>query len=70
MRYSDPIKGKGLTINIVVADMDAIAVKAVGATIVCSNPEKIPLIQEAMKRSLGEGTVNQIEVLGCSMENI
>ncbi len=58
MRYSDPIKDKGLTINIVVADMIAIAVEAVGAMIVCSNPEKIPLIQEAMKRSLGEGNVN------------
>ena len=56
--------------NTLLVGRDAIAVEAVGAAIVGLKPEKMPLIQEAMKRGLGEGDIKNIEVLGTSFENI
>ena len=56
--------------NTLLVGRDAVAVEAVGAAIVGLKPKKMPLIQEAMKRDLGEGDVKNIEVLGTSFENI
>ena len=41
--------------NVVLAGRDAIAVEAVGASLVGLNPEEMPVIREAVKRGLGEG---------------
>ena len=49
---------------------DAVAVEAVGATLVGLNPEKMPVIQEAVNRGLGEGNIEKIDVLGISFENL
>ncbi len=56
--------------NTLLVGRDAVAVEAVGATIVGLKTEKMPLIQEAMKRGLGEGDIKNIEVLGTLFENV
>lgn len=56
--------------NTLLIGRDAVAVETVGAAIVGLKPEKMPLIQEAMKRGLGEGNIKNIEILGTSFENI
>ena len=56
--------------NPLLVGRDAVAVEAVGAAIVGLKPEKMPLIQEAMKRGLGEGDIKNIEVLGTSFGNL
>ena len=56
--------------SVLLIGRDAIAVEAVGAALVGLNPEKMPVIQEAMNRGLGEGDVNQIEILGNPIESI
>ncbi len=56
--------------NILLVGRDAVAVEAVGAALVGLNPEKMPVIQEAVNRGLGEGNIEKIEVLGISFENL
>jgi len=56
--------------NILVVGRDAIAVEAVGASLVGLDLKKMPVIQEAMNRGLGEGDLEKIEVLGNSLENM
>jgi len=56
--------------NILLVGRDAIAVEAVGASLVGLNPEKMPVIQEAVNRGLGEGNIEKIDVLGISFENL
>lgn len=56
--------------NILLVGRDAVAVEAVGATLVGLNPEKMPVIQEAVNRGLGEGNIEKIDVLGISFENL
>jgi len=60
---------KRINMNTLVVGRDAVAVEAVGAAIVGSDPQKMPVIQEAMKRSLGEGNLEKIEILGNSIES-
>jgi len=60
---------KRLLTNILLTGRDAISVEAVGAYLVGLDPEQNPVIQEAMKRGLGEGDLNRIEILGDSIEN-
>ncbi|MCW4055881.1 MAG: DUF362 domain-containing protein [Candidatus Bathyarchaeota archaeon] len=61
---------KRIESNVLVIGRDAVAVEAVGFAILGINPLKIPLIQEAVKRGLGEGGMSKIEVLGCSAETV
>jgi len=61
---------KGTKANVLLVGRDAVAVEAIGATLVGMNPEKIQVIQEAMKRGLGEGNPNKIKVVGNSVESI
>jgi len=61
---------KRVKTNVLLVGRDAIAVEAVGATLVGLNSEKMPLLQEAMKRSLGEGNIEKIKVLGNSIRSI
>ncbi len=61
---------RAINTNVLVVGRDAVAVEAVGAVLVGLNPEKMPVIQEAMKRGLGEGDVEKIRVLGNSIESL
>ncbi|MBX5328418.1 MAG: DUF362 domain-containing protein [Candidatus Bathyarchaeota archaeon] len=57
------------SMNVLVVGRDAVAVEAVGYALVGLNPEKIPVIKEAMKRGFGEGRIDKIRVLGGSFES-
>jgi uncharacterized protein (DUF362 family) len=54
--------------NTLVVGRDAVAVETVGATLVGMNPDKMSVIQEAIKRGLGEGRLEKIEILGTPIE--
>lgn len=56
--------------NVLLVGRDAIAVEAVGAALVGLDPEKMPVIQEAMNRDLGEGDIEKIEIVGTSFESL
>lgn len=56
--------------DVLIIGKDAVAVETVGATIVGLEPKKMPVIQEAMKRGLGEGNTENIEILGTPIETI
>jgi len=56
--------------NIIIVGRDAIAVETVGASLVGLEPEKMPIIQEAVNRGLGEGNIDKIEILGLSLETL
>ena len=56
--------------NILLVGRDAVAVEAVGAAIVGLKPEKMPVIQKAVKRGIGEGNIEKIEILGIPFENL
>ncbi len=62
-------KEKQAPVNLLIAGRDAVAVETVGATIVGLKPEKVPVIREAMKRSIGESNIDNIEVVGLSLES-
>lgn len=68
--YSGPAAIKSLDTNVIVVGRDAVAVETVGATLVGLKPEKMPVIQEAMNRGLGEGNIEKIEILGSSIESL
>jgi uncharacterized protein (DUF362 family) len=68
--YLGPAARKGIKTNVLVVGRDAVAVEAVGATLTGLEPEKMPVIQEAMKRGLGEGDIKRIEVVGDSIESL
>jgi uncharacterized protein (DUF362 family) len=61
---------KAINTNVLLVGRDAVAVEAVGATLVGLKPEKIPVIKEAMNRGVGEGDLEKIEVLGNSIEDL
>jgi len=56
--------------NVLLVGRDAIAVETVGATLVGLKPEKLPIIQEAVKRGLGEGDMRKIEIVGASFGSV
>lgn len=56
--------------NVIVVGRDAVAVEAVGATLVGLKPGRMPVIKEAMNRGLGEGNVEKIKVLGKPIESL
>jgi uncharacterized protein (DUF362 family) len=56
--------------NTLLMGRDAVAVETVGAALAGLNPEKMPVIQEFVKRNLGEGALENIEVVGASFENL
>jgi uncharacterized protein (DUF362 family) len=49
---------------------DAVAVETVGAALAGLKPEEMPILQEFVKRKLGEGNLNNIEIVGASFENL
>ena len=56
--------------NTIIMGRDAVAVETVGATLAGLNPEEMPVIQEFVKRSLGEGSLENIEIVGASFERL
>jgi len=54
--------------NTLVVGRDAIAVETVGATLAGLKPDKMPILKEAVKRHLGEGNIDNIEIVGSSLE--
>lgn len=62
---SDPV-----LMNTLIVGRDAVAVETVGAALAGLDPEKMPVIQEFVKRDLGEGTLESIEVVGASFEGL
>ena len=56
--------------NTLLVSRDAVAVETVGATLAGLNPEKMPVIQEFVKRGLGEGNLEKIEIVGTSFESL
>jgi len=61
---------KRIQTNMILIGRDAISVEAVGAHLVGLDPKQNPVIQEAVKRHLGEGDVDRIEMLGYSIESV
>jgi uncharacterized protein (DUF362 family) len=54
--------------NTLIVGRDAVAVETVGALLVGLKPEKMPILREAVRRGLGEGNLDKIEVVGISFE--
>ena len=65
---SGPAASKSIPTNLLVVGNDAVAVETVGAVLTGLKPEKMPIIVEAMKRDLGVGTLQDIEILGVPFE--
>jgi uncharacterized protein (DUF362 family) len=61
---------KRINTNVLIVGRDAVAVETVGATLVGLKPENMSIIQEAMNRGLGEGSIEKIQVLGASLESL
>lgn len=56
--------------NTLLVGRDAVAVETVGATLAGLNPQKMTVIQEFVKRDLGEGDLENIKVIGASFERL
>ncbi|MGA9388278.1 MAG: DUF362 domain-containing protein [Candidatus Bathyarchaeia archaeon] len=56
--------------NTLVVGRDAVAVETVGAVLAGLKPEKMPVIQEFVKRGLGEGNMKNIEIVGSAFESL
>lgn len=56
--------------NTLLAGRDAVAVETVGATLAGLNPQKMPVIQEFVKRGFGEGNLENIELVGATLGHL
>ena len=56
--------------NTLLVGRDAVAVETVGATLAGLNPQKMSVIQEFVKRGLGEGNLGNIKIVGASFERL
>ena len=68
--YLGPTIDKRTNSNVLLVGRDAVAVESVGAVLVGLNPEKMPVIREAVNRGLGVGDIERIEVLGSTIESL
>jgi uncharacterized protein (DUF362 family) len=68
--YSGPSARRSKETNVIIVRKDAVAVETIGATLCGLNPEKMPIIQKAAERGLGEGNINNIEILGTGIEDL
>ena len=57
---------KLLPMNILAVSRDAVALEVVGMLLAGVKPEKSPVIQEFVRRGLGEGDINNIQIVGVS----
>jgi uncharacterized protein (DUF362 family) len=62
--YPSATSDKGVKADFMLVGRDAIAVETVGATLVGVNPKKIDSIQEGVRRGLGEGDIDRIDLVG------
>lgn len=56
--------------NVLLVGRDAVAVETVGATLAGLKLEKMPVLQEFVKRGLGEGDLRNIEILGTTLDSL
>jgi len=56
--------------NTLIVGRDAVAVETVGAVLAGLEPKKMPVIQEFVRRGLGEGDIENIKILGTSFESL
>ena len=56
--------------NTILVGRDAVAVETVGATLAGLTPQSMPVIQEFVKRDLGEGNLKNIEIVGTSFKRL
>lgn len=56
--------------NMLFVGKDAVAVETIGAALAGLDPRETPVIQEFVKRGLGEGCLENIEVVGTSFESL
>ena len=68
--HRGPGSDKGSKTELLLVGRDAVAVEAVGSALCGLKPEKVPVIQEAVKRGLGEGDIAKIEVLEDSIKRL
>jgi len=59
-----------IRMNTLVVGRDAVAVEAVGGALAGLKPEKMPVLQEFVRRGLGEGNMKNIEIVGASFETL
>jgi uncharacterized protein (DUF362 family) len=57
-----------IRMNTLLVGKDAVAVEAVGGVLAGLKLEKMPVLQELVKRGLGEGDLKNIEIIGTSLE--
>jgi len=56
--------------NVLLVGRDAVAVETVGAALAGLKLEKMPVLQEFIKRGLGEGDLENIEILGTPLDSL
>ena len=56
--------------NVLLVGRDAVAVETVGAILAGLKLEKMPVLQEFVKRGLGEGDLRNIEILGTTLDSL
>lgn len=56
--------------NIILVGRDAVAVETVGGLLASMNLQKMPVLQEFVRRGLGEGDLKNIEIVGASFESL
>ena len=57
-------------LNILIVGRDAVAVETVGSYLAGLNPQKVEVIQQFVKRGLGEGDITEIEIVGVPLESV
>ena len=56
--------------NVLIVGRDAVAVEAVGASLAGLSPNKMSVIEEFVRRGLGEGDLKNIEILGVPLGKV
>jgi uncharacterized protein (DUF362 family) len=59
-----------IQMNTLLVGRDAVTVEAVGGALAGLNLEKMSVLQEFVRRGLGEGDLKNIEIVGASFENL
>lgn len=59
-----------IRMNTLLVGKDAVAVEAVGAVLAGLKLERMPVLQEFVRRGLGEGDLKNIEIVGASLDTL
>jgi len=68
--YQSIATGAGSRAGYVFISRDAVAVDAVGGAVFGYDSKKMPIVRGAVKRGLGEGDINKIEIIGHTIEDV